>query len=259
MAYYKVIAKLSHSSFRFLKNLTSFLDAFFSGFWLGVMGEKSLDYSDELFYNNNPHYTDDKYNEAGLFEWEKSMIDKHFSKAKTILLIAAGGGRETLALAKLGFGVESYECNTKLIEYGNELLKKNNIPARIKYLPRNTVPEVRNNDAIIIGWGAYSLIRGNKSRLSFLSELNPFLNKETLLMISFLWMGKRGQRDNIINGVSNFFRIFSTKHRTEPGDRLVPDFIHYFTDEEIKNEIAQSGLRIIDYYTKDYGCLIATI
>src|SRR5512143_3737804 len=101
MPYHKFVAKLSHLSFRFLKNLTDFLDALSSGFGLGVMGDKSLDFSDEIYYNQTKYYTEDKYNESGLFEWEKPMSQKHFSNAKRILLIAAGGGREVLALSKM--------------------------------------------------------------------------------------------------------------------------------------------------------------
>jgi hypothetical protein len=260
MEYYKIVARLSHLSFRFLKKFTDFLDAAFSGFWLGVMSEKSLDFSDELFYKGTKSYSDDKYNLSGLFEWEKPMIEKHFSNAKSILLLAAGGGREVLALTKMGFEVDSYECNPYLIEYGNELLQKNKITNRIKYLPRNSVPgEIKKYDGIIIGWGAYSHIPGNKKRLSFLTGLYPFLHNETRLMISFIWMGTRGKKDKIIKNVSNFFRIFSKKDKTESGDRLEPDFIHYFTEEEIKSELIQSKFKVIEYFTKDYGCVIAGI
>jgi len=260
MAFYKFIAKLSHLSFKFLKKLTDFLDAAFSGFFLGVMSQKSLDFSDELYYNRNKSYLEDKYNLSGLFEWEKPVIQKYFSNAKSILLIAAGGGREALALSKMGYEVDSYECNKALIEYGNKLLQKNKIENLIKYLPRNTVPEeIRKYDGIIIGWGAYSHIPGFKKRLFFLAGLYPFLHKETPLMISFLFTHGRNRRDKIIKNVSNFFRIFGNKDKTEPGDRLEPGFIHYFTEEEIKSELIQSKFSIIEYSSKDYGCVIAGI
>lgn len=260
MAWYKFIAKLSHLSFLFTKNVYDFLDAILTGFWLGVMSEKSLDYSDELYYNRNKKYTDDKYNETGLFVWEKVAIEKYFTNTKNILLIAAGGGREALALIKMGFEVDSYECNTALIEYGNVLLHRNKIEKKIKYLQKNSVPnEIKKYDGIIIGWGAYSLIRGNKKRLSFLASLYPFLHERTPLMISFLFTGEKRRKEKIIKNVSDFFRIFSKKGKTEPGDRLVPDFVHYFTEEEIKNELIQSKFRVIGYNNVDYGCIIAGI
>ncbi|MFZ2339436.1 MAG: hypothetical protein WAW07_06890 [Bacteroidales bacterium] len=260
MAYYKVIARLSHSSYRFLKKLTDFLDALSTGFWLGVMGEKSIDFSGELSHSRNKYYTDDKYNQSGFFGWEKAVIEKHFSNVKTILLIAAGGGRETLALSRMGYDVDSYECNPALIEYGNMLLQKNSINNKIKYLPADSVPgDTKKYDGIIVGWGAYSLIPGSKKRLSFLKGLYPFLLEGAPLMISFLWMEKRGRRDRIISNVSNFFRIFSRNGKTEPGDRLEPEYIHFFTEEEIKSELIQSKFRIIYYNVADYGCIIAGI
>ncbi len=260
MAFYKFTARLSLLSFSFLKKLTAFLDAASSGFWLGVMSQRSLDFSDELYYKSTKQYTDDKYNESGLFDWEKPVIEKHFSNAKTILLIAAGGGREALALSKMGFVVDGYECNPALIEFANLLLQKNNTDNRIKYLSRNSVPvELKKYDGIIIGWGAYSLIQGNKNRIAFLEGLSPFLHDETRLMISFLWTGTRNRRDKITGNISNFFRTFSRKERTETGDKLEPNFIHYFNEEEIKSEITKAKFRVVDYSSTDYGCVIAGI
>jgi hypothetical protein len=260
MTFHKFTAKLSHLIFRFLKGLINFLDAAFSGFWLGVMSRKSFDFSDELYYNRNKNYTDDKYNLSGLFNWEKAMIEKHFSSARTILLIAAGGGREVLALSRMGLEVDSYECNAGLVEYGNAFLEKNKNESRIKYLPRNAVPvEIKKYDGIIIGWGAYSHIQGNRNRLSFLERLYPFMHKESRLMISFLWVHKRTGRDKIVKNVSNFFRMFTKKDKTEPGDKLEPGFIHYFIEDEIKGELTRAKYNVLDYYASEYGCLIAGI
>ena len=267
MAWYKFIAKLSHFSFNCLESINNFnqriinfFHAVQTGFWLGVMGEKCLDYSDDLIYNSTNKYRDDKYNLSGLYDWEKPMIQKHFTNAKTILLIAAGGGREVVALSKIGFEVDSYECNNSLVEYGNGLLQKNGIKSTIKYLPRNTVPDViKKYDGIIIGWGAYSFITGSRNRLSFLSDLYPFLHKETSLMISFLFTKKRTRSDKVIKNVSGFFWFFTRREKTEPGDRLIPDYMHYFTEEEIKNELIQSKYTVKDFNTISDGCVIAGI
>jgi hypothetical protein len=258
MAYYKFIARLSHWSFRFIRKAYNLIDALLSGFWLGVMSEKSLDYSDELFYNNTGHYTDDNYNLSGLFKWEKVMIEKHFGDAKSILLIAAGGGREVLALSGMGYKIDAYECNELLVEYGGRLLEKNGIENKIRYLPRNSVPgEIKKYDGIIIGWGAYSLMAGQKKRIALLEELYPFLKEGAPLMISFLWTRNRSRHERIVKRISDFFRTFSKKDKTEIGDRLMPDFIHYFTEDEIRNEVNRANCRIKDYSTSEYGCLIA--
>ena len=78
-------------------------------------------------------------------------------------------------------------------------------------------------------------------------------------MISFLWSEQRTRKDKIVKNVANFFKIFSKKDKTELGDKFLSDYIHYFTDEEIKNELIQSNYKIIDYYSTEYGCVIAGI
>jgi hypothetical protein len=259
MGYHNFIAKLSHRSLALLERLFDFFHAVLSGFWLGVMSEKSLDYSDELHYNSANRYIGDKYNTSGLFDFEKAMIEKHFHGAKHLLLLAAGGGRETIALSGMGYVVDSYECNKKLVESGNALLERT-AQNRILFLERNSVPaEIKKFDGIIIGWGAYSLIRGRNRRISFLNSLKPFLNTGAPLMISFLWEEKKSRKDLIIKSVSNFFRFFRLKEKSEPGDRLFNEFVHFFTEEEVRVELAEAKYRVIDYSSSEYGCLIARI
>jgi hypothetical protein len=160
----------------------------------------------------------------------------------------------------MGFKVDSYECNNTLIEYGNLFLQKNNCEDKIRYLPKSSVPAVyKKYDGIIIGWGAYSHIRGNKKRLSFLTELRQFLHKDSPLMISFLTKEEKGRQEAIIKNVSDFFKVFSKKDKTESGDRLFSSFVHFFNEEEIKKELVQSQYRVIDYYDIYYGCIVAMI
>jgi hypothetical protein len=236
------------------------MDAVLSGLWLGVMGEKSLDLYNELHYNNSEKYADDNYNLSGLFEWEKESIKKYFSKAKNILLLAAGGGRETVALIRMGYNVDSYECNKKLVEYGNVFLQRYTKDYKIKYLQKDSVPDlIMKYDGIIIGWGAYSHIRGSRNRIAFLEKLQPFLNKDAPLMISFLTKEEKGRQEKITKKISDFFRLLRYKEKIEPGDRLQASFVHYFTKQEIINELIQSNYRELDYYDIDYGCVISIV
>jgi len=66
MSYAKFIARLTHSSLEFIKKTYNLTDSVISGFWLGVMSEKSLDLYNELHYNKSEKYTDDNYNLSGL-------------------------------------------------------------------------------------------------------------------------------------------------------------------------------------------------
>lgn len=236
------------------------MDAVQSGFWLGIMSEKSLDLYDELHYDKSEKYTDDNYNLSGLYEWEKERIEKYFSKAKNILLLAAGGGREALPLIRMGFNLDSYECNRVLVEYGNVFLQRYTKEFKIKYLPKDSTPEEgKKYDGIIIGWGAYSHIRGSKKRIAFQEQLQQFLNKDAPLMISFLTKEERGRQEIITKKVCDFFRILRNRDKIETGDRLQASFVHYFTRQEIIKELTQSNYKVLDYYDIDYGCVISVV
>ncbi|MBM3284238.1 MAG: hypothetical protein FJY81_00015 [Candidatus Aminicenantes bacterium] len=253
-----LVASASHFSFRFIFKLYGFANAFLSGFWLGIMGEKSLDAVDEISYSQKNLYTNEDYNMSGLFNWEKEMIDKHFRHARNLLLIAVGGGREVFALIKLGFKVEGYECNPKLVEFGNALLEKLEMPDRIKLLPRDHVPPGSGEyDGIIVGWGAYSHIRGREKRKQFINKLLPLLKWKAPLMISFVTRKVDTTHDKIIIYVSSFFRFLRGISRTEHGDRLNYNYFHYFRKDEIFSELQACQFRVLDFYDKEYGCAVA--
>ena len=261
MTYPEFIAALSQKSFKCLLMSFNLLHSALTGFWLGVMGNRSLDAADDYYYFKEKKYKDKNYNSSGLFFWEKTFIESYFKNANKILLIAAGGGRETIALLKSGYDVEAFECNQKLILSGNALLDEMGFSNRIQFLPRNHVPNYSNNkfDGVIIGWGAFSLIRSREERKVFLEKLKPFLKKNAPLMVSFLTGKGHSKQDKVIVWVGNFFRFFSRRQKIEPGDRLVSNFVHVFTRDKIQREFLESGFEIIDYLDKDYGCLIAIL
>jgi len=267
MKWYRIVAGLSHFSFYclekvyvILRKTVSFAQAVQTGFWLGVMGEKSLDYSDEMIYNVTKKYRNDKYNLSGLFDWEKAMIGKHFAGAKSIIVIAAGGGREIAVLSRMGYEVEGFECNPVLAEYGDDLLKREGIRGSIKYLPRNTVPEtIKQYDGIIVGWGAYSLIDGSAKRMKFLNDLYPFMHKDSSMMLSVIYQKQKNKSDRIVKKVSDFFRLFSGREKTELGDMLFPDYMHYFTEEELRKELTGSNYKVKDFVVAGNGCIVAGI
>jgi hypothetical protein len=252
-----LLVRLISGSLNLLKNIYKFSDAVLSGFWLGIMSEKTIDRYNSFHYDHSTKYLEDTYNLSGLHKWEYDRIKKYFSSARTFMLIGAGGGRETAALRKWGVDVDSYECSEKFVVSGNDFLKRNNIDATICWLPVNSVPDViKKYDGIILGWGAYTHIHGSWNRISLLKKLHPFCKNETQIMISFFTTGGLGRKDKIISRVSNFLRFFSQRPKTEPGDRLESYFAHYFNREEIESELMKAGFRMTEYYDDEYGCAV---
>lgn len=253
-----LLPRLAGLSFDILRKIYSVLDGVLTGFWLGVLSEKSIERYNDLHYDKGLKYLEDDYNLTGLHNWEFKMLKKHFSKARTFLLLAAGGGRETAILTKWGVKVDSYECSEKFVAYGNQFLQRNHFDAKIEYLSKNEVPSVlKEYDGIIIGWGAYTHIRGRENRITLLKKLHPFCRKDTPVLLSFQVKEGSVRKDKIIKSVSDFFRFFSRSPKTETGDRLYSYFAHVFDRTEIQSELNQAGFTMIDYYDEDYGCAVA--
>ncbi len=56
-----------------------------------------------------------------------------------------------------------------------------------------------------------------------------------------------------------FLRFFSGREKTESGDRLVPDYMHYFTEEELRNELTLCNYKVKDFLVLGDGCIVAGI
>ena len=252
-----LVIRFAAWSISFLRSVYKFSDAVLSGFWLGVLSEKSIYRYNEMHYDSVSKYLDDSYNLSGLHRWEYDRIKKYFSTSKTFLLIGAGGGRETAALRKWGAEVDSYECSDQFVTYGNEFFKRNNIDTRMEWLPANSVPDIiKKYDGIILGWAAYSHIQGSRNRIFLLQRLHRFCNNDAHIMLSFPTKEGSGRLDKTTMRVSNFFRLILRRYKTELGDTLHSYYAHYFDREEIESELNQAGFTLLDYYDEEYGCAI---
>jgi hypothetical protein len=80
----------------------------------------------------------------GLWDWELEAIGEYLSPAKRFLVLAAGAGREVIALSNKGITVDAWECNDKLCAYGNNLLENNKFPFRISPMEPNLFPVIPN-------------------------------------------------------------------------------------------------------------------
>src|SRR4051794_5843681 len=135
------------------------VDAVWSGFWLGMLDRDDFHDIDDAHYSATARYRDDAHSSRGLFEWEAHALAKHFPATGRLLLLAAGGGRETYALARLGFSVESYECNRELVTYANDFLARAAVAASVQALSRDSAPQgTQWFDGVIVGWSGYMLV-----------------------------------------------------------------------------------------------------
>ncbi len=218
------------------------LRAAFVGFWLGLLDRRALQAADELYYRRAQMYHREKYNLSGLFDWERSAVDRHFGGCRSLLVSSAGGGREVVALERLGCEVAAFECNATLVQAGNALLAREGLASRIAPAQRDMCPAYsRLFDGIVVGWGSYMLMQGRERRVTFLRQLRAHVPEGAPLLVSFFVRPGDTRYLRLVARLANQLRRIRRTERVELGDDLVPNFVHHFSRAEIEDELAAGG------------------
>src|SRR5262245_34793884 len=92
------------------------------GFWLGALDGDAPVRATEKQYDSMPTYVDAGYNISGLFDWERDCWERFFGGSRSVLVAAAGSGREILALARHGVRADGFDCNGRFVAAGRALL-----------------------------------------------------------------------------------------------------------------------------------------
>jgi hypothetical protein len=245
----------------------------FTGLWLGVLTRESLHAIDEEYYTRSkrgdsgriqvsigpgePNYYSAEYNKRGLWEWEKKAISEHFADCEPLLVIGAGGGREVLALLKLGYDVDGFESHPGLVAAANGLLRSEGYDPVMEVVPRDEAPKTGTvYEGAIVGWGMYMLVHGRDRRIALLQQLRAQLRPRCPVLISFYYRTSTPKAYKLATSVANVIRLMLRRPPAEAGDWLQPNYVHYFTENEVSSELAEAGFSMIRYSTEEYGCAV---
>jgi hypothetical protein len=244
--------------------LIRLIQSLFTGFWLGILTGSDLDSVDDAYYvgsekRSSPvDYTSPEYNKRGLFEWERKAIEDNFTPGGSIALMAAGGGREVLALRKMSFQVDAWECQPDLIAAANALLAAEGFEPSVTHAPRSTVPVgTRMYDGLIIGWGSYMLVQGRPRRVALLREFRARVAVGAPILVSFYTRRSGDAYVRLVARVANLGRLLLGRERVQVGDLLEPNYVHRFTEDEIASELADAGFALTSYGAAPYGHAVA--
>jgi SAM-dependent methyltransferase len=240
--------------------------AAFEGLWLGLFDRASLDALDERVYRDKHEkvfggafqYFDAEYNAAGLFDWESCAIDEHFPAGGKLVVTGAGGGREVLALLDRGYEAVGYEPNERFVEAGSAFLASRGYPGCLQPIERDAFPSCDDNlDAIVVGWGSYTLIPGRNRRVAFLQDARRQLKEGAPLLVSYIELPARGAYFRTLAGVANAVRVLFGRERVEVGDALLPNYVHHFAPREVESELRAGGFELVMTESKPYAHAVA--
>ena len=118
----------------------------------------------------------------GLFSWELELLAPPFPARGRILIGGAGGGRETIALIERGYQVVAFDQAAGLVRAGAPAVQAAGgtlLHASYADVVRAASGErtplgdafATPFDAVLLGWGSFSLIVADEERLSILRAL----------------------------------------------------------------------------------------
>jgi hypothetical protein len=241
-----MLVRLCLFSFRALEKLKGSLSVLLGGFWLGVLSREDVNSITEVSYDRIKEYRTEEYNRRGLFDWERLAVERYFSKSRSILVAGTGGGREVLALRRLGITADGFESHPEFVRFANELLEKEGLVPDVLQAPWDGSPEYdKKYDGVIVGWGVYMHIRGRERRVRFLRSMRERVSSGAPILISFSAAPGQERMLRLTARIGNLVRRVARRDPVETGESLSPYFIRYFSHEELEEELRQAGFQLV--------------
>lgn len=195
----------------------------------------------------------------GLDEIERSLVDGPMAKRGRVLDVGCGGGREAIALAKLGYGVVGVDIASRMIETAQKKASQEGLDIVFMTLAAHEVTQrLGSFDHVLTTPGFYQCIPTKELRIRTLQALASVLEPDGKLFLSAPWVSpgyRYGLRAHLVDWLRHLCRLMPGEGRmTEPGDRLLgfvsavsdpkfPVFYHVFRRREtIEKEILEAGL-----------------
>ena len=241
---------------RWFQRWVRLLGTLHEGFWLGCLDSEDLTALTIRSFQQSRMYNGSEHNLSGLFPWEREAIERFFRPSSRILVAASGGGRELIALHRLGFEADGFDCTPRLVETSRRLLQELSIPSTVMLCPPNDVPqESTMHDSLIVGWTAYMHIAGSARRIAFLRKLHDLVPPEAPMLASFWVREGTSPDEGRALRLAQWFRLLRGRRAEplEPGDHVTDHGYHHcFTKAEIEAEFKAGGVRMCHYSQADH-------
>ena len=235
---------------QWFNRFVQFVSAVHEGFRLGCLCADDLNALTAGHYQQAREYSSAEHNQRGLFDWEAAVLNRYFQSGSRILVGAAGGGREVLALRRARFQADGFECSTHLVQAADALFDQLREPRGVRLCAPDEVPEgPAIYEGLIVGWSAYTHIPTRKRRVAFLEGLRKRAVQGASILVSFFPRDRSPAYENLVYTTARVSRFLfrGRKEDSEIGDHLSWCFSHTFTRDEAEAELRAAGFRMVHY------------
>jgi SAM-dependent methyltransferase len=228
--------------------LIALVEAVAGALWLGLLDSDTLNEITWLYYMSKSGFEEEEFNiQHGFWDWERNAIEKHFQGHRRVLVTGAGGGREVIALARMGHQVTAVDFSPFLTAACRLNVQKAGCQACVLDALPNGLPDgLEMHDALVIGRGFYHHIPGREHRIRFLKDCHSVLKSRAPILISdFFTRAQESKFHQRTQTIANTVRrLRRSSERVEPGDWLTSCWQHAFTREEIEHEFREAGITL---------------
>lgn len=207
-------------------------------------------------------YYDRSYEQAGtripltayswsLEAWEERVLAQHLSRPATILILGAGLGRESLALAQRGYRVIGLDIAPGGLVIGTRRAASLDLPVAFVQADFLTLP-VRSSSVtyILLSGVMYSAVPGRTRRQEWLRSLRTCLAPGGKLVLNFVIAREpeTALTRTIRRCTGAILSWPGTNQTYQDGDTCTNGhFMHVFRDEEeLRTEVAGAGATLIE-------------
>lgn len=248
-------AAVCHQGWRIFHRVVSGVETLFEGFWLGILPDSVIDVVSERSYGEGANYTGPEYLDSGFQFWEEIAVSRFFPAGGKVLVAAAGGGREVIALARAGFVSAGFECSRAMVSAGKRAFAERGLDNRLEWAPPCQVPEgmlqdeYATWDAAIVGWNGYTYISPRRRRIAFLRSLRDHLRYDSPILVSVAIRASHSGAALWTPRVANAVRRL-TFRRPEfaTGSRFPGHPRHGFSRPELEAELVEAGFSPVAYW-----------
>ena len=174
---------------------------------MGLLAESVCDEVSELSYGDGKGYSNSKWLDSGFHFWEEMAISRHFPAGGRVMVAAAGGGREIVALFRAGFTADGFDCSRAMVMTGQQELAARNIKGTLEWAHPCEIPLIRSQyDALIVGWNGYCYISPRSRRVAFLRKLKAHLQPGAPVLVSGAFRNNRSRSAIWTPRVANLVR-----------------------------------------------------
>jgi SAM-dependent methyltransferase len=236
--------------------LPSRLLALYRAIRLGSLDSQGLTEITRLHYQRPNGFEAEAHNLSGLWPWESEVVGSYLERRPRLLVAGAGGGREAIALARLGHAVTAFDFCDALVAACRRNMERAGVKGRVLDAPPDRLPpELGIYDGIVAGRGFYHHIPGRARRIAFLRSCHQHLTAGGPLFISDFFTRPPADRAwEKRQRIANLIRAFMREpERVERGDWLTDCMQHAFTPDEIESELREAGFRLALYADSPIG------